>query len=313
VVEPSLIVIGALVAAYLGLLRRFKPPRERSFRAFASAAELLAGKYIPSTYMPRLEARVQHVELLARLHGSPGATQPPRGLETEVTAAAPGAPLMLLLPRGAATTLGAALGGQDVLTGAAAFDAGFMVKAADAGHVRAWLTAPVRQALLETSDYSYELVEGRLVASRLSWETDAQRLCAVMVACAMLARAGIVLYAKWVEIAAVLGASLPAGQVWPAGGLVFDFLVLGTPLRVECTRRPPERDVWQTRVLGPATGRELPAELRAELEAIEGEAGLEGAGVFVRWAGIEPERARLERAVALMAAWSGARAAAAYR
>jgi hypothetical protein len=311
--EPSLIVIGALVAAYLGLLRKFKPPRERSFRAFAHAADLLAGKYIPSTYVPRLEARVDHVDVVARLHGNSGSTQPPRGLETEVTAAAPGAPLMLLLPRGAATTLGAALGGQDVLTGDAAFDAGFMVKAADDGHVRAWLTAPVRRALLDTSEYSFELVEGRLVASRLAWETDAQRLCAVMLASAMLARSGVVLYAKWVDVAAALGASLPHGQGWPASGLVFDFLVLGTPLRVECIRRPPERDVWQTRVLAPATGRELPVELRAELDALDAEAGLEGAGVFVRWAGVEPERARLERAVALLAAWAGARGQAAYR
>jgi hypothetical protein len=305
-----ILVVGALAGATFGI-RMGRPPRARAFRAFERAALLLGGRYIPSTYVPRLEAHIGGVDPIAKLHGHSPVDK--RGVQTEVTVAAPGGPLLLLLPRGAATSFGAAMGGQDVPTGDPRFDAAFMVKAADAGLARAWLTARARLALLEAPEYSYELVQGQLVALRLSWETDATRLCAVMGACATLSRSGHELYAAWAAIAAELGASLPPGQPWPSAGLVFDFLVLGTPLRVECSRRPPERQSWHTRVLAPATGRELPASLRGELEALDAEAGLEGAGVYVGWSGIEPEPARMTRAVALLSAWAGARSNAAYR
>ena len=309
--EPVILFFGALVASVLGFRAFLKPPRQRAMGTLQHAATLLGGTPTPSPHLANLEVAVDGLVLDVKLHGLEQKSQ--RARETCVRAAAPAGPRLVLLPRGVATAFGRAVGGQDVATGDPAFDARFMVKAADDGLVRAWLTERVRAALLCAPEYSYELDGERALASRLAWESDPERLCAAIEAVATLARSGFHLYASWCAIAAEMGAALPPGQAWPASGLTFDLVVLGTPLRVECTRRPPERELWHTRVLAPATGRELPAALRTELDALDAEAGLEGAGVFVRWSGVEPERERLARAVALIAEWAGARGTAAYR
>ncbi len=301
------VLFCAIPAVGYALGRLVRPPRRESTVAFKQAARVLTGRFQAS--IPSLTATIDGIQVAAILHGN----DEQRGLETSIRAPAHASPRLLLLPRGVATTYGSLAGGQDVPIGDAELESHFMIKALDKAHVRALLTARVRQALLAAARYSFELRDGHAHASRLAWETDGEALVAAMRATAALARAGEDLYESWRVLAAELGATLPSGQVWPAAGLGFDLMVTGTPLRVECARRPPEREHWQVSVLAPATGRDMPVALHAELLDLRAEAGLEGAGVFIRWPGFEPDRAKLARAVALMAEWAGAGHAAAYR
>lgn len=142
---------------------------------------------------------------------------------TRIAAAAAKAPRWLSLEiyeAGALSTIGKALGAQDVGVGHAKFDDAFVVKSSDEALARLWLGPSFCKAALASRAYALTLEKGKVESNRVGIEDDAERLARAMRAVALLAGRGRALRDGWRGLASELGGEITTGDdVWPSDDL----------------------------------------------------------------------------------------------
>jgi hypothetical protein len=199
---------GGFIALIVYLVNR---EQEKNRRAWTEAAARVGGAFDPSAgpwyrRTMTIQATLDGVAVLADYYvvsnGKSSTTY------TRVRAAAAGAPNLRLsvYKEGFFSSLGKALGTQDIQVGDPLFDDLFMVKSNDEALCRAWLNAGARQALLAAAAYSFALKDGEVTATRVGLERDPELFAAAMRATAALAAGGRALLGGWRAAAAALGA-----------------------------------------------------------------------------------------------------------
>jgi len=205
------------VVGYFG-----KQQMKKIAAAWQQAADLVGGQFVPQggSWFSRtpmqvvaevegVEVRVDHYTVS---HGKSSTTY------TRITAAA-SAPQGLTLKvyvEGFFSTIGKALGTQDVNVGDREFDDAFMVKASDEDMARLWIGPEIRRAALATREYSVGLAAGTVTSIRIGLETDGEKLARAMREVALFAGRGRKLLDKWSGLARELNGNISAQSLtWP--------------------------------------------------------------------------------------------------
>src|SRR5262249_15321237 len=158
----------------------------------------------PMQIFAEIEGVPVHVDHYTVSHGKSSTTY------TRITAAA-SAPQGLTLKvyvEGFLSTIGKALGTQDVNVGDREFDDAFMVKASDEDLARLWIGPEIRRAALATREYSVTLASNMVTAIRVGLENDESRLARAMREVALFAGRGKKLLEGWRSLAQELNGNI---------------------------------------------------------------------------------------------------------
>jgi hypothetical protein len=194
-----------------------------------------------------------------------------------------------------------ALGFQDMVTGDAAFDEAFTVKADDEDLARAWLTADVRQAILAAAKFSVRVDDGVVKVERPVLEKDPAVLQAAALAAASVATRGAQIRARWLRFADESHGELSHDM---SGNLRIDIEHATVPLRIVAEGIDAGQHTC-TRVVGRVVGErgapfDLTDELLVEDERVKHLAPIEihsdGEQVTMLLSGVETDEARLRAA-----------------
>jgi hypothetical protein len=260
----AFVVVGVSAAAW----RHFEYVRKKAERqdtAWRAAASDLQGEFVPASgWFSKTPMSISAVAWGRRViidHYKVGDGKSSTTF-TRVQAAGEGPPdlSLTLREKGILSSIGKALGAQDIALGDGPFDQRFAVTTSDEDLARAWLVPEVTGALFEARPYSHELVAGGQVTSiRRDIENDDHALLRAAKACVLLAGRGAALRAEWRRLAQELHGVVvaepwadpePRLEIQERGTAVFIDLVrsesLPKPLRGRLLtsvwgRRPPGR------------------------------------------------------------------------
>ena len=259
----GVVVLVVLLALLVIWGRRFN---QRINAAWAEAARDLEGTYDPKAGAWYRRSRAidanlagvpVHVDHYTVSTGKSSTTY----TRCEAEARGSGGLELKVYPKTIFTSIGRALGFQDVATGDPAFDEAFVVKANSDALARAWLSPEVRDAIMQAEGYTFALAGGRLKVTRPRLETEAAAIARVAQATAAVARRGRVIHEEWDAFAAKRrGATSP-------GRLRIEVEDARVPLRIDT--RGFDDSAATTRIVGRVV------KGRGEAYAIGGEADRE--------------------------------------
>jgi len=239
-VNPSALVLLAATAAVLSLgvwwlVRWIKQVSERIDTAWGAAAARLSGSFQRRAgpwynRVRRIDAEVKGIPV--RVDHYTVSTGKSSQTFTRLRASVPhaGALRLRIYPKHLLSGLGRALGFQDVITGDAAFDEAFVVKASDEQLARSWLTPAVRKAIERSAKYGFTVKDGELKVQLGELDGDADRLTAAVQATAVLAGTGRALLRRWERFATKQRGSLEAAA---DGQARIEIDERSVPLRIE--------------------------------------------------------------------------------
>jgi hypothetical protein len=156
----GLVTVGALILVVFHWVRR---QRESMEEAWTEAARAVGGTVDISTGFLAgtgigMRANLEGTEVVIGLVGG-------RFNHTQLSAPAPDAgDLSLSIRRGRVSSVGRALGFQDVEIGDPAFDEAFVVTTNNESLARSWLTPEVRQQVSRVPSYTFSLAHGEVAA-----------------------------------------------------------------------------------------------------------------------------------------------------
>jgi hypothetical protein len=133
------------------------------------------------------------------------------------------------------STVGKALGAQDVVVGDTHFDELFVVKASDEALARAWLTPEVTAKLTSVPEYTHRLRDSQVESTRAGIEPNSSELVRVAHATACLAGRGARLRADWRALALALGGGVGA-ELWTEETPRIELATHGSTVFIQLTR-----------------------------------------------------------------------------
>lgn len=154
------------------------------------------------------------------------------------------------------STLGKALGFQDVQLGDPSFDPIFMVKANDEELARIWIHAEVRRLIAGALPYHFTLKDGAVTTIRVRIEDNPELLEAAVRATAELASAGKALLRRWRAVAAEVGGTLmQASSAWQVDASSLTMESRGVPVEIDTLRTEAREVLDEPRLFTRVRGR----------------------------------------------------------
>lgn len=316
-----LLLAGAIGAGLYGLTRMNQAADAKQEAAWSGAARMVSGSYTPAAgpwyrrAPRRIEATLDRIDVVADSYvvsnGKSATTY------TRLTASVPNSHDVVLsvYREGLFTSVGKALGAQDVVVGDPAFDELFVVKANVDGVARAWLHGSVCAALRACPDFRYQLENGTLRATCVGLVDDGDLLARAVRVVAKLAARGAELEDEWARAASRVGGMMRRSLNFARAGMgSFTVSRKGTELVVAVAR--DGRDLVTT--LSAPTALTLDAEAKAQLtEAIGGLQvawmELDQAPSVLALRGLQRDPAVLDRILDVLAELAGDRSIGPYR
>lgn len=180
---------------------------QRQEAAWRAVANKLRGEFVPASgWLPRTPMSISAIAGGSRVFVDQYTVSRGRSSTTYTRVQASGeGPRDLRLTvreKDVFSSIGKVLGAQDVVVGDAPFDERFVVKASDEDLARAWLVPDVTRAWFEALPYACEVgPNGKVVATRLGVESDADALLRAVKASVSIAGRGAAIRAEWGRLA----------------------------------------------------------------------------------------------------------------